>query len=74
MTIPEYINKAEYDPHGQMIFAVQPDGNKQLLLDVRGWGHIYNLFPEGDQASEFQDELGRWIADAINQKLSQSNS
>lgn len=55
--------------HGFCILAVDKNGNNQLLLDVRGWGYIRNLFPEGDQAEEFQNQLGEWIADAINQKL-----
>lgn len=69
MTVEEYICHAVYDLNGFCILAIDKNGKKQLLLDVRGWGHICNLFPEGDQAEEFQDELGKWIADAINQKL-----
>ena len=69
-TIEEYINKAQYDPHGILIWALPFDGNiPAILVDIRGWSRICNLFPEGDEAEEFQDELGRWIADAINQKL-----
>ena len=51
-----------------------------MLLDLRGWGAIQNLFLKNgnavdpdweERARNFQDELGRWIADAINQKLKQ---
>lgn len=63
--------KVIYDKEGQMIFG-QIEGKMQLLLDVRGWGSIQNI-PEfkGDleKAAQFQDELGEWIADAINKKL-----
>lgn len=77
-TIEEYINKAQYDPHGILIWAIAPDNNiPTILVDIRGWGHICNLFPEADEADEaekFQDELGEWIADAINQKLNKNRT
>ncbi len=47
----------------------------QMVGEIRGWGAIQHLFknPDGsidfDAAGKFQDELGEWIADAINQKL-----
>lgn len=69
MTIPQYINKAFYDKDSVCILAVSNSGEYQLLLDVRGWGNICNLFPDGDKAIEFQDNLGQYIADAINEKL-----
>lgn len=63
--------KAVYDEAGQMIFA-QTGDDMQMLLDVRGWGAIQNL-PEfknnAQKAANFQDELGEWIAEAINEKL-----
>jgi hypothetical protein len=39
------------------------------VLSIRGWGAIQNVFPTIQDASEFQDELGKFIADAINEKL-----
>jgi len=47
----------------------------RLLADIRGWGAIQNLFKakdgsvDFDKAIEFQDALGAWMADAIQQKL-----
>ena len=64
-------DKATYDNAGQMIFA-QTGDDLQMLLDVRGWGAIQNLpeFRDSEQkAGKFQDELGEWIAEAINEKL-----
>ena len=62
--------KATYDNHGQMIFGVNEKKEMQLLLDVRGWGAIQNLFKNNAQkAADFQDEMGAWFADAINEKL-----
>ena len=67
--------KAQYDNSATKIWAVSKNGGMQMLLDLRGWGAIQNLFPmtkEGQQqAADFQDELGEWIVDAINQKLKQ---
>lgn len=42
---------------------------KEAILTVRGWGAIQNLFRHPREAKEFQDELGKWIAEAINEKL-----
>jgi hypothetical protein len=75
-TIIDFIGeKAKYDQMGQMIFGVAKDGNQQLLADLRGWGAIQNLFMDksgkldSKKAETFQDELGQWIVDAINEKL-----
>jgi hypothetical protein len=46
-----------------------------MIGEVRGWGAIQNLFKNKDgsidfkKAEDFQDSLGVWIADAIQQKL-----
>ena len=67
--------KATYDNDGQIIFGVEKDGGHQRIADVRGWGGIQGLFRNRDgrirmdEAMAFQDELGKWIVDAINEKL-----
>lgn len=79
MTIKEWLGeKAIYDPGGQIIFA-DPigDGSKlQIIADIRGWGAIQNLFKNKDQAqaANFQDQLGQFITDAINEKLSREKN
>lgn len=71
----DFINgKVTYDKDGQYFFINREDGHQQMLAELRGWGAIQNLFKEnggfnGDKAAMFQDELGEWVADAINQKL-----
>jgi hypothetical protein len=63
--------KVIYDSVGQIIFA-QTGDDLQLLLNVRGWGAIQNLseFKDSEQkAGKFQDELGEWIAEAINERI-----
>ena len=68
MTIKEFIGKAEYDPSGTMIWATRGK-EMQLLADIRGWGAIQNLFKTVEEAAKFQDEIGRFITDAINEKI-----
>jgi hypothetical protein len=77
MDIIEFIGeKASYDENGLKIWGINKAGGYQMLADVRGWGAIQNLFKDKkgkidmDKAEKFQDELGVWIAEAINEKLS----
>jgi hypothetical protein len=76
MNVQDFIGeKATYDPDGQYIWGVGYDGEYQKLADLRGWGAIQNAFMSNggmvdqEKAASFQDELGRWLADAINEKL-----
>ena len=62
-----------YDNNGQYFFA-HIDDTIQVVAGLRGWGAIQHLFAEHKEAAKFQDELGEWIADAINQKLHNSQS
>jgi hypothetical protein len=67
--------KVIYDKMGQYIWGVEANGNHQKIADLRGWGAIQNLFKDKKgavdfpQAEKFQDDLGQWIVDAINEKL-----
>jgi hypothetical protein len=58
----------------QMIAQIDdfPDKTYEVVnkvLSIRGWGAIQNMFPSIEDAEVFQNELGRFIADAINEKL-----
>lgn len=63
------------NPKGnQMIAQIDdfPDSYYEVInqvLSIRGWGTIQNMFPDIKTAEEFQDELGKFIAEAINDKL-----
>jgi len=51
-----------------------PEGDHEVVnevLSIRGWGAIQNMFPTITEAEQFQNELGQFIADAINEKLKQ---
>lgn len=83
--IREFIgNSVYYDEYGggyiwgetkegsQMIAQVD-EPNNDYVLSIRGWGAIQNKLKTLKEAEDFQDSLGRWIADAINQKLKNEN-
>jgi hypothetical protein len=54
-----------YSAEGQMIFTK----DHQLVADIRGWGALIHCFETLNEASDFQDEIGQFIVDAINEKL-----
>jgi len=68
--IRKYIGKAQYDAHGQLILRGADKDNLQQFLDVRGWGSIQHMgFKTLREAEEFQDKVGQWVTDVINEKL-----
>jgi hypothetical protein len=77
MDVRDFINgKVTYDKFGgQYFWMEEPDGGSQMLAEMRGWGGIQKLFRRKDgvidleAAGEFQDKIGGWIAEAINEKL-----
>jgi len=81
MKITDFINgKVTYDKFGGQYFWInEPKGGVQMLAELRGWGHIQNMFKrngknsgeyiDDEAAGKFQDEVGDFIADAINEKI-----
>ena len=58
----------------QMVAQINdfPDTDHEVVnevLSIRGWGAFQHMFPTIENAEEFQDELGKFIAEAINEKL-----
>lgn len=51
----------KYEPMGTAIF----DAEFNRVCDVRGWGRISYM----EDPEEKQDSMGRFIAEAINEKL-----
>jgi len=71
--IRKYIGKSQYDEHGQLIFRGSDSNNLQQFLDVRGWGAIQNMgFKTMKEAEAFQDKVGQWVSDVINEKLKEN--
>ena len=68
----------KYDREGAMIWGVDKNGYMQLIADVRGWGAIQNL-PQfkndktQDNMAAFQEALGQFIVDAINEKINETD-
>jgi len=73
--IRKYVGKAKYDEMGQIIFRGADKNNLQQFLDVRGWGAIQNMdeFKTMDDAANFQDKVGQWVTEVINEKLNEIN-
>ncbi len=68
MTIKEWLKDVYYDQWGQYLWAKHDDGN-QLIGEVRGWGALQNEFKTEIETAVFQDEVGKFIAEAINEKI-----
>lgn len=64
-----------FDKEGTQIFSRKTDGQIQVIADVRAWGAIQNIFIDKKgfvdmrKAEAFQDQLGQFIAEAIQEKL-----
>lgn len=65
-----------YDQDGQYFWINYPDKGVQMLAELRGWGHIQHMFEnkkgthvDVKKAGEYQDKIGKFIADAINEKI-----
>lgn len=76
MNLLDFIGESVfYDNGSGFIFGKQKDGTNQMLLDIRGWGAIQNLFKSNggkidiDSAAKFQDDMAKFFVDAINEKL-----
>lgn len=75
MKVTDFINgKVTYDRDGQYFWIHGNSNGIQMLGELRGWGAIQNKFVKSgkidmEQAGVFQDEVGEWVAKAINEKL-----
>lgn len=60
---------------GGYVWGKQPNDGEQMIAEVRGHGAIQNLFMDKkggcdfEKADQFQDDLGRFIAEAITEKI-----
>ena len=74
--IKKYVGKSKYDVMGQIIFRGADKDNLQGFLDVRGWGAIQNMkeLKTLEDCEAFQDRVGQWVTDVINEKLNEDNS
>jgi hypothetical protein len=68
-----WLSNVFYDEHGTQIFNKYADGKIQLIADIRGWGRLQNEFENISEAADFQDEVGRFITEAIREKMETLN-
>ena len=70
MTIKEWLKDVYYDQWGQYLWSKQDaDGGSQMVGEIRGGGALQNEFKTEIEAAVFQDEVGKFIAEAINEKV-----
>jgi hypothetical protein len=75
MTIEKWLSNVYYDEYGTHIWNKEDaNGGSQLVADVRGWGRLQNEFKTEEEAAKFQDEIGRFIAEAVREKLARTSS
>lgn len=81
MKVKDFITgKVTYDKFGGQYFWINlKNGGCQMLAEMRGWGAIQNMFMKTgklneEEAAKYQDEIGDWIAEAINEKLEREQS
>ena len=70
MEVKDFItSKVWFDDYGGYFWVRSKEHGEQMIAQIRGWGAIQKLFKTEEEARLFQDKLGRFIADAINEKL-----
>jgi hypothetical protein len=76
MKVIDFIgDRVVFYEHGNFIWSIDKDGGHQRLLDLKFRNVVLDLFKtnqgeiDEEAAMNFQDKLGKWITDAINEKL-----
>ena len=72
ITVQEFIgDSVVYDEFGGTYLWGKKEGKEgmEMVGEIRGWGAIQHLFKTEKEAEDFHDELGRFIAEAITEKL-----
>jgi len=68
-----WLSNVFYDENGVQILNKDADGKIQLIADIRGWGRLQNEFENISEAADFQNEVGRFITEAIREKMETLN-
>jgi hypothetical protein len=73
--VMNFIGKANYTGDlGTYIWSNNEAGKTELIAIVEGYREIQNICTTISEANEFQDEMGRFIAEAINEKIQRESS
>ena len=69
--IIDFIGSANYqgDDLGTYLWANRPDGTREIIGVVYGYQTEIEETEGIKKAEDFQDELGNFIAEAINEKI-----
>jgi hypothetical protein len=68
--VMDFIGKANYTGDlGTYIWGNNKTGKTELIAMIEGYREIQNLCTTTSEANEFQDEMGRFIVEAINEKI-----
>jgi DNA-directed RNA polymerase alpha subunit len=68
--VMNFIGKANYTGDlGTYIWSNNLYGKTELIAMIEGYREIQELCTSVSEANEFQDEMGRFIAEAINEKI-----
>jgi len=81
--IKNFVGIVEYDTYGggyiwgknqknsdiQMVAEIPEIRENEAVVSIRGWGAIQNMKNLPCTPEKFQDAIGRFVADAINEKL-----
>lgn len=75
MNIKRFINgRVIYDEEEHKLWIVEPSGNHKQLTKIDSFSNVRNMFVTPSRNDEYgavkyQDDLGKWISDAINEKI-----
>jgi hypothetical protein len=70
MTIEKWLSNVKYYAEGgTYIWNEDEKGELQMIADIRGWGALQYEFKTEEEAFDFQDEVGEFIAQAIREKV-----
>lgn len=69
--VKDFIGKVVYqgDGLGTYIWSVKEDGSRALIAIIDGYDSIGEIFDNDKEKDDFQDAIGNFIAEAINEKI-----
>lgn len=67
MKVEQWLVQVEADHN----YIFSKDG--YMVAEVRGWGTLQYKFNTANEAANFQNEVGKFIAEAINEKIERLN-
>jgi len=68
MKVQEWLSGLEYDADG-MTIEKTVNNSQVIIFDIKGWSTIVNSLGNEHKAALFQDSVGEFILEAINEKL-----